>query len=193
MRRVLASLAAVALAVVVIVGLASAGGGDEDPLQRTPTPGQDAELSLAGAPEPLAALHEESNELLDGGPDAFRERLAELKGYPVVVNKWASWCGPCREEFPYFQHQALERGKEIAFVGVDSMDNDADARRFLDEFPVAYPHYRDPEGDIARVFRGVPAFPATAFYDSDGEFVYVKLGAYRREADLVEDIERYAK
>ena len=47
-----------------------------------------------------------------GGPQAFRKRLASLKGYPVVVNKWASWCAPCRTEFPIFQRQAVDAGQE---------------------------------------------------------------------------------
>ena len=68
----------------------------------------------------------------------------ELRGHPVVVNKWGSWCGPCREEFPYFQRQALERGKRIAFLGVDGDDNDDGARELLDEFPVSYPELQGP-------------------------------------------------
>lgn len=191
MRRVLVPLAAVALVAIVVVGLISAGGADDDPVRRLPTPGEDSELTLAGAPEPLAALHEQGNELLGGGAEAFRERLAELKGYPIVVNKWASWCGPCRAEFPFFQSQALERGKEIAFIGVNSADNREDAERFLEEFPVPYPHYEDPDSEVAAVFKGVQAFPSTAFYDADGELVYLKQGGYATEAKLVEDIERY--
>lgn len=191
MRRVLLPLAAVALVAIVVVGLISAGGADDDPVRRLPTPGEDSELTLAGAPEPLAALHEQGNELLGGGAEAFRERLAELKGYPIVVNKWASWCGPCRAEFPFFQSQALERGKEIAFIGVNSADNREDAQRFLEEFPVPYPHYEDPDSEVAAVFKGVQAFPSTAFYDADGELVYLKQGGYATEAKLVEDIERY--
>lgn len=191
MRRVLVPLAAVALVAIVVVGLISAGGGAEDPVRRLPTPDEDSELALAGAPEPLAALHEQGNELLGGGAEAFRERLAELKDYPIVVNKWASWCGPCRAEFPFFQSQALERGKEIAFIGVNSADNREDAERFLEEFPVPYPHYEDPDSEVAAVFKGVQAFPSTAFYDADGELVYLKQGGYATEAKLVEDIERY--
>jgi thiol-disulfide isomerase/thioredoxin len=193
MRRILVPLGAVALAAVVIVGLRSADGGADDPVRRLPGPGEESELALAGAPEPLAALHEQANELLGGGADAFRERLRELKGYPVVVNKWASWCGPCRREFPLFQVQALDRGKEIAFIGVNSADNRSDAERFIEEFPVSYPHYEDPDSEIAAVFKGGGPFPITAFYDAEGELAHVKYGEYRSEDDLVEDIERYAK
>ena len=165
-----------------------AGCGSDDPESAPADPAQ-----LKGAPPPLAALHKQANELLDGGADAFEARLAELKGYPVVVNKWASWCPPCRSEFPFFQKQAAQRAKEVAFIGVNSNDNDGDAREFLEEYPVPYPSYKDPSLEVAEVFKGQIAFPTTAFYDSKGKLAYVKQGGYREEADLVEDIERYAR
>src|SRR5215207_1806792 len=60
---------------------------------------------------------------------------------PVVVNKWASWCGPCRYEFPFFESQARKRKGEVVFVGVNSEDNRADAEEFLAEHPVPYKHF----------------------------------------------------
>ena len=128
-----------------------------------------------------------------GGPEAFEDRIASLKGYPVVVNKWASWCGPCRQEFPYFQEHSVRLGKRVAFLGVDSNDNDDDAREFLEEYPVSYPTYKDPSVKIAEVFKGQLAWPTTAFYDSKGELAYVKQGAYLKEQDFVDDLKRYAR
>lgn len=147
----------------------------------------------ANAPPPLAALADRSSQLLDGGVDAYRAELRKLRGYPVVVNKWASWCPPCRAEFPFFQRQALERGAQVAFLGVDSQDNDADARAFLEEFPVPYPSFKDPDLKIAAELEGAVAFPTTAFYDSEGKIAYVHQGGYSSESKLVEDIERYAR
>jgi cytochrome c biogenesis protein CcmG, thiol:disulfide interchange protein DsbE len=153
----------------------------------------DYDRALAGAPAPLADLYAEENQLLEGGLPAFEERIAELEGYPVVVNKWASWCGPCRAEFPFFQSQAAERGKEIAFVGIDSEDNDDAAATFLEELPLPYPSYVDPDSEIAAAIDADREFPATVFYDSDGEIAYVHRGGYQDEADLEADIERYAR
>lgn len=172
----------------VLIG--ACGGGD--PPSAAPGAGKQ-EAALAGAPAPLAKLHSQANSLLGGGPDAFDARLEQLKGYPVVVNKWASWCGPCRAEFPYFQTQAIERGKRIAFLGVDGNDNDSDAREFLEEFPVSFPSYKDPDLEVAARMKAVAAFPSTAFYDSKGELAYVKQGSYASEEKLVADIERYAR
>jgi cytochrome c biogenesis protein CcmG, thiol:disulfide interchange protein DsbE len=180
-----------ALAVLACAAILAGCGGDE-PESAAPGPAA-TKSALAGSPAPLAALHRQGNDLLGGGADAFKERLADLEGYPIVVNKWASWCGPCRAEFPHFQRQALERGKKVAFLGVNSNDNDGAARKFLERFPVPYPSYKDPDLKIADVFKGALAFPATAFYDSKGKLAYLKQGQYLSEDKLAADIRRYAK
>ncbi len=168
------------------------GCGSDDPESAAPKPAQQ-EKALSGAPAPLAKLHAQSNVLLGGGAAAYDARIEELKGYPIVVNKWASWCHPCRQEFPYFQSQAIKRGKKVAFLGVDGNDNDADAKDFLEEFPVSFPSYKDPDLKVAARMKAVAAFPSTAFYDSKGELTHVKQGSYATEEKLVADIERYAR
>ena len=184
MRRLLVPLACVAMA---------AGCGEDDRGAQPAKPSAAERKALAGAAPPLAGLHRQANELLAGGPEAFERRLRELRGHPVVVNKWASWCGPCRAEFPFFRRQALKRGRRVAFLGVDSNDNDAAARKFLRELPVSYPSYRDPKLAVASSFNGVQAFPVTAFYDRRGKLAYLKQGGYASERKLAADIERYAR
>ena len=184
MRRLLVPLACAVLA---------AGCGEDDRGAQPSKPSVSERKALAGAAPPLAALHRQANELLGGGPEAFERRLRELRGHPVVVNKWASWCGPCRAEFPFFRQQALKRGKRVAFLGVDSNDNDAAARKFLRRYPVPYPSYRDEDLEIAALFRGVQAFPVTAFYDAKGKLAFVHQGGYPTEEKLAEDIDRYAR
>ena len=130
--------------------------------------------------------------LVDGGRPAFEAFVEKQRGKPVVVNKWASWCGPCRAEFPYFRDQARTR-KDVVFVGVNSNDNDGDARDFLADNPVPYKSFRDPKLEVAAAFNGVQAFPTTAFYDSKGELAYTHPGGYQSEDDLAEDIDRYAR
>ena len=149
--------------------------------------------ALAGAPEPLAKLYDQPNQLLPGGTDAFEQRLADLRGYPVVVNKWASWCGPCREEMPWFQRLSARLGKRIAFLGVDSDDSSEAAQEFLREFPLPYPSYSDPGEEIAEAMEATIGFPATAFYDSSGELAHVQQGQYASIDALAADIERYAR
>jgi thiol-disulfide isomerase/thioredoxin len=130
--------------------------------------------------------------LLDGGKTAFDAFIKKQRGKPVVVNKWASWCGPCRVEFPLLRKVA-EQDKDVVFIGVNSNDNDGNARKFLAEEPVPYKHFKDPNLEIASEFHGVQAFPTTAFYDAKGELAFVHVGPYTSENDLTADIDRYAR
>jgi thiol-disulfide isomerase/thioredoxin len=155
-------------------------------------------LALAGCASgdddaPLAPPQPDAARFLDGGREAFEDFVADHRGKPVVVNKWASWCGPCRAEFPFLASQAKRRKGEVVFVGVNSSDNDDDARRFLAEYPVPFAHFRDPDLEVAASFNGVQAFPTTAFYDSKGELAYLHQGGYASEAQLAEDIDKYAR
>lgn len=183
-KHLLAVLLAAALALAAC-GSDDGGGGATEPPDPTAT--------LKGAPPKLAAIHEQGDELLDGGTGAFEARVRDLRGTPIVVNKWASWCGPCRAEFPFFQSQAAKHGTKIAFLGVNSNDGEDSAREFLAEFPVPYPSYLDPKLEIAAVIDAAVEFPATAFYDSKGEIAYVRRGGYATEDELAADIERYAR
>jgi cytochrome c biogenesis protein CcmG, thiol:disulfide interchange protein DsbE len=185
-------IAGAALALIVVTIVPAACGRQEGEGSyggRHP----DYARALAGAPAPLAALHAEANQLLPGGTAAFRRRLAALRGYPVVVNKWASWCGPCRAEFPFFQRQAAKLGKRVAFLGVDSGDSDGSAKTFLREFPVPYPSYTDPGEKIAGLMRATIGFPTTTFYDRRGRIAYTHAGGYPSQAALAADMARYAR
>ncbi len=190
MRRFAAILAGLALAAVLVVGLTQAGG---DSPKQAPFDLAKARRELAGAPAPLASLHEQSAQLLSGGRSAFRKRLAGLEGYPVVVNKWASWCAPCRTEFPIFQAQAVKTGKQVAFLGLNAGDSRDPARRFLRASPLPFPSYVDPDEDIAKSIRAPANYPITVFFDERGTLVYAHQGGYRRESDLAADLKRYLK
>jgi thiol-disulfide isomerase/thioredoxin len=181
----LASMAAAALAAVA---LGACGGASDDAGSKPP----DYARALEGAPKPLAALYAQADQLLPGGAPAFERRLAELRDHPVVVNKWASWCGPCREEMPWYQTLSAKLGKRIAFVGVDAKDSESAAKTFLQEFPLPYPSYLDPDQEISKVIEATIGFPATAIYDSRGTLAHVQQGQYPSQDALAADIERYA-
>jgi cytochrome c biogenesis protein CcmG, thiol:disulfide interchange protein DsbE len=189
MRRLAYVLGAVALVAVVVIGLSQAGGGREETAE--PFDLEAAQEQLAGSPPPLAALHEQSNTILDGGLEAFESRLEQLDGTPVVINKWASWCRPCRAEFPIFQQVATDRGKEVAFLGVNAADKRPAAEKFLGERPLPYPSYEDPDEDIARGLKAAKFFPMTVFVDSSGKTAFVKAGEYTSPAELEADIDKY--
>jgi cytochrome c biogenesis protein CcmG/thiol:disulfide interchange protein DsbE len=188
--RLGAALALAALAAALVVaGCAGSGAGNPD----TRISVQQATQPITGAPPQLASIRAQGNQLLSGGSDAFDRRLEALRGTPVVVNKWASWCGPCRFEFPWFQSLAEKRGGQIAFLGVNSNDSDGSAKQFLSELPLPYPSYSDPDLSIAQDLGGPPqAFPTTAFYDRSGKQVFSHPGVYANEQDLIADVNRYA-
>jgi cytochrome c biogenesis protein CcmG, thiol:disulfide interchange protein DsbE len=182
--------AACALTAIALSFLAAAGcGGEPSPVVEGAPPAADRSVKL---PPELRALERQAGQLLDGGKDAFEARVAELRGHPVVVNQWASWCGPCRFEFPTLQRLSAEYGKRVAFLGVDSQDSDDAARTFLSEAPVPYPSYTDPDEDIKESLGAGFGVPDTAFYDRKGELVYLKQGPYAKGSDLRADIERCA-
>jgi len=184
-------LGAAALVVVLVIGLTQAGGGESGVSDDGAFDLAQARRELAGAPAPLAALHDQSNELLAGSPEDFQARLRELRGHPVVINKWASWCGPCRAELPILQELATRRGKQVAFVGVNAKDKRPAAERFAARFPVPYPSYEDPDEKIARALKAPANFPVTLFVDARGRTVFTHQGGYRSAADLAADIDRY--
>jgi cytochrome c biogenesis protein CcmG/thiol:disulfide interchange protein DsbE len=147
--------------------------------------------AFKGSPPPLASLHSQANQLLGGGPSAFHARLNGLKGYPVVVNKWASWCGPCQTEFPAFQKASVKYGRQVAFVGVDGKDGNGSAAAFLRKFPVSYPSYVDPHEAISRSIQAATYYPQTVYFDRSGKMVFDHAGPYESAAALEHDIQQY--
>ena len=150
-------------------------------------------LLACGEADPSAPSRAGSGAALrDGGVAAFERELGRLRGRPVVVNQWASWCGPCRAEFPFFEQLAGRYRGRVAFLGVNSRDSRNDAEDFLARFPTTFGHFSDPDARIARTFRAGRAWPTTAFYTADGELNFTHQGQYRTKDDLDRDIQRYA-
>jgi thiol-disulfide isomerase/thioredoxin len=178
---------------VVVVGLRQASGSKSDNGTLPPLSQADMQRQLKGAPPALASLYAQSNQLLDGGKTAFKERLAQLQGHPLVVNKWASWCIPCRNEFPIFERQAAKQGKDIGFLAVNGKDKSPAAKRFLGEYPLPYPSYEDPNESIAGDYKVAKFFPMTLFIDAKGKTAYIHPGEYKSEQDLAADIDRYLR
>lgn len=131
--------------------------------------------------------------LRGGGVSAFEAELRRAEGIPVVVNQWASWCSPCKAEFPLLRDVARDLEGKVRFLGVNSRDARQDAEAFLAKEPTGFPHFDDPDAKIARAMRAGRSWPSTAFYDATGELVYTHQGAYRTAKDLLEDIDRYAR
>ena len=190
MKRPWIIIAAVAVVVALVIGLLQTSGSDDTAGQSTaaPTPAA-AERALQGSPKPLADLHAVANQMLP--IDDLDSRIKSLRGHPIVLNIWGSWCNPCREEFPILQRVSTAEGRRVAFLGVATQDSKENAGAFLAKHPVTYPSYMDFDGKAAKSFGAIGA-PATIFFDARGRRAFFHQGKYDTDADLKADIRRYA-
>lgn len=90
-----------------------------------------------------------------------------FRGKPTVINFWASWCVPCREEMPFLQQTWEQKGSVINIVGINVMDSEDEALDVLDEFGITYTNLFDRSGDLSSKL-GVLGLPATVFIDESG-------------------------
>jgi cytochrome oxidase Cu insertion factor (SCO1/SenC/PrrC family)/thiol-disulfide isomerase/thioredoxin len=151
-----------------------------------------AQQQLSGSPAPLAGLHRQASQLL-GSTNALMARLHTLRGYPVVVNIWASWCGPCRAEFGLLANAAARYGRRVAFLGADYNDVQGDAQAFLHQHQVSYPSYQVPQAGIGSLLPGgVQGTPTTVFIGPTGKVAYVHTGQYLTQGTLDQDIQSHA-
>lgn len=164
------------LAVALLIS--SCAGGDQ-PTGRGPTKGPEGSASL---------LPSSPTALPDFTPAQFQQLLDQLRGTPVVVNVWGSWCPPCRAEAPDLADVARTYQGKVQFVGIDILDEREPARAFIREFGWPYPSVFDPEGDI-RDGLGYVGQPVTVVYDTLGESVFVWSGAISKDI-LVEELDR---
>jgi cytochrome c biogenesis protein CcmG/thiol:disulfide interchange protein DsbE len=163
--RIAATLVALALAATAC-GRASTGAGAS-------SPGETAGRARNATSAPL--LPRDPAALPEFDLDRFHELLGQLRGVPVVVNVWASWCGPCKLEAPHLAAAARRFGDRIQFLGVDILDQRSSARAFIRSEGWDYPSLFDPAGAI-RSGLGFVGQPDTVFFDRRGHRVGFSAG-----------------
>lgn len=133
--------------------------------------------------------HRSAARLIEHG--SLEQRLRRQHGRPVVINAWASWCAPCREEMPLLGAAADAHRGEIAFLGADVDDDAGAARELLASTPVGYPSYPVSSDELAQLVP-IHGTPTTIFLSSSGEVAGVHIGAYDSAQQLNADLARYA-
>lgn len=130
-----------------------------------------------------------AGELTSLSADEFEGVLVGLRGTPVIVNIWASWCAPCRAEASLLERAWKAHGDEVVILGVASKDEFGSSRSFMDEFDMSYPNVFDDSGDI-RARLGLRGFPTTYVFGSDGALRTTIVGGLteQRLAAVLEDL-----
>jgi len=182
MRR--RAAAALVMAAAVLSGCTSFGDagddasptGSEQPAASTfePCPEQTDEPAAGGSAVPQLSF-----DCLGGGS----LDLARASGVPTVVNLWASWCGPCREELPLMQELADTAGDRVRVVGVVSKDGEPQAESFAADAGTTFPSAFDGEGDLMAEL-GLNGLPFTMFLAADGRLVHSELGPIESAEEL---------
>lgn len=106
--------------------------------------------------------------------------LADLRGKPAVINFWASWCEPCKDEAPKFARSARRFGGDVSFVGINILDGREEAEEYLDEYKLRYRNVSDARGVISKRY-GVTGVPETVFLDAEGKIVGKYIGAFTKD------------
>jgi peroxiredoxin len=158
------------------------------PLSATPRPAITAVIPTAPAGVTLGALDSSVPRIGSPAPDfelfvadlQATVRLSELRGRPVVVNFWASWCGPCRAEMPDIQRAFEAAGDTLHVIGVNEQEPDLVARGFAYNLGVTFPLLLDFEASVGRQYE-LRGLPATFFIDAEGVIRDVNLGYMSKE------------
>ena len=158
------------LTAVLLAGCGSAA--------QTPTTTESPAVTHAGASAPDFTVYDSNSNPV---------KLSDYLGQPVVLNFWASWCGPCKSEMPEFQKAFESYGDSIQFLMVDVGEAMADGKAFLSAAAYTFPAYFDIRSEAATAFQ-VSAIPATYFINADGQIVDSYVGAIS-ESTLLAGIE----
>ena len=166
------------VAAVAALGLLLAGctGADGDPPHDpAPSPAASALQACPEQPEEAARGPELLPALSFPCPGGGSLDLGRAPGVPTVVNLWASWCGPCREELPLMQQFADAAGERVRVVGVISRDGHPQAESFAADSGVTFPSAFDGEGELMADL-GLNGLPYTYLVDADGALAHTQVG-----------------
>jgi len=165
--------ASAALCALTLLAAACTSTPQPDPPTASPIPAVNAARA--------ALLPRTVDEIPDMDLETYGTLRQQVEGTPMVINMWASWCGPCTAEAPDLAAAAARYGDRVQFLGVDVQDNRGDAQAFVHDHGWPYPSVFDPSGAIM-THLGITGPPATFFYAADGSLVQRVPGQIAPEA-----------
>jgi peroxiredoxin len=170
MRRAL-----VALALVALAGCGAPVAGPAPAIPEGLAPNVAVRSELAGGGGGLPVVGEQAPDFSYTFADGRAARLSELRGTRVLINFWATWCAPCKEEIPALQQIADERGGELAVLGINKLETLDVIGPFVDELDIRFTLVANPNGDISDRY-GAKNIPISYFINSDGTVGAIHLG-----------------
>jgi cytochrome c biogenesis protein CcmG/thiol:disulfide interchange protein DsbE len=178
------------IAVIMLVGaLAAAGCGPAE----SPAPGgTDSTITLKNNPDARPVVGSPAPDFVLESTAGQAISLGSLAGRPVLLNFWATWCGPCKEEIPYLQDLSrdrdwLDRGLEV--VAVDIQEGRQEVQEFMKEFGMTYRVLLDGSGEVAGLYN-IRGIPTTVFIDKVGIIRYIKIGTFTGKQEIESILEQ---
>jgi len=146
-------------------------------------------LIIAGCAAPKCPdLNEAAPDFTLENPEGQEISLSDFKGKTIILNFWATWCGPCQLEMPFFQAIYEERADDgLIVMAVDVMENASSVGRFVSDMELTFPVLLDTNAKVARQYCLPQALPATLFIDEEGIIRAGKVGAFIDQQEI-EDI-----
>lgn len=170
------------LVLVSVSGLILAGCVSSTPTPPAPAPPAPPAPTPAQGPEVGKLAPDFKLQSLDGQTVS----LGDFRGKPVLLNFWASWCGPCRAEMPFLQEIYEDKewsGKGLVILTIDIGENPSVVKEFMENYDLSFPVLLDIDQDVALEYN-IRAIPTTFFIDKDGIIQDIKVGAFSSKTEI---------
>jgi peroxiredoxin len=191
MDRVLKVILVLMLVLVSVSGLILTGCVSSTPTPPAPAPTPPAPTPPVPAPPaPTPAQGPEVGKLAPDfklqSLDGQTVSLGDFRGNPVLLNFWASWCGPCRFEMPFLQEIFESKewsGKGLVILTIDIGENPSVVKEFMENYDLSFPALLDTDQNLALEYN-IRAIPTTFFIDKDGIIQDIKVGAFSSKTEI---------
>ncbi len=183
MNKVLAAILPIILTLVLLVTSCSAGSEPAREASLT-APAEDAHVGNLAPPAEGAQVGNLAPDFQLQSLDGKVVSLSELRGSPVMLNFWATWCPPCRNEMPYIQQIYEEwSGKGLVLLAIDIGESSSTVKEFVQSYELSFPVLLDIKEDVAQIYN-ITGIPTTFFIDKDGIIQDKRVGSFQSKEEI---------